>query len=417
MPTRTTRLALGLGLLLVAVLLSDPVSSAARPSLAAYRGLGSWLDIYETDALDDPEGTVLAMKSYGVRTIFIETSNYNRAKAILYPDLVGAFLDAAHREGMRVVAWYLPDFARLKRDLERSMAATLFRSASGQRFDSFALDIEASVVEDPAARSRRLLALSAEIRAAVGPSYPLGAITPNPVRLATDTGFWPDFPYGALTQYFDVFVPMDYFGSVAGGLRGAHDYTAQAIDLIREGTGDPTVPIHVIGGIADDLNDREVRGFVHAVRERGVLGASLYNFSVTGSEDWAEMRSVPVNPRGSPALPVLLGDQRELGNIPGSDRTHPQEVFYVTGGQAGSFDLSYQGFDVQTEEVQLWVNWRPVGPLDRSRGNAWSTTRIVRVADSFLKDAGTNYIAFVAAGRYPDWSTWGVRAVTLTPAA
>jgi hypothetical protein len=297
------------------------------------------------------------------------------------------------------------------------MAAIHFHSSTGQRVDSFGLDIEARVVTDPATRTRRLLTLSRWIRDAVGPRYPLGAITPNPIGLDTNPGFWPNFPYERLTGYFDVFVPMVYFGSVAQGLQAAHDYTARAIDLIREHTGDPTVPIHVIGGLAGNMDGAEVRGFVHAVREKGVIGASLYNFSEMDTSDWGEMRNVPVNPRESPALPVAVGDQAELGNIPGSDRTHPQEVFYATGGTPGTWDLSFQAFDVQPGEVQLWVNWQEVAELDATQPGSWSASQTVQVEDSLVRNRGTNYIQFVATGTFPNWSEWGVRGMSMEPVA
>jgi hypothetical protein len=207
---------------------------------------------------------------------------------------------------------------------------------------------------------------------------------------------------------------MVYFGSVAQGLRAHHDYTARAIDLIREHTGDPTFPIHVIGGLAENLDGAEVSGFIHAVRERGVIGASLYNFSEMGPSDWAEMRSVPVNPRESPALPVALGDQQELGNIPGSDRTHPQEVFYETEGAPGTWDLSFEAFDVQPGEVQLWVNWQEVAELDATEAGSWGESQTLQIDDSLLHNHTTNYIQFVATGTFPAWSKWGVRNVGMT---
>lgn len=88
----------------------SPAYSSGRPSLPAYRGLASWVDIYETAALANPQGTVGIMAANEVRTIFLETSNYSRPKSIFDPEAVSGFIDAAHARGMRVVAWYLPSF-------------------------------------------------------------------------------------------------------------------------------------------------------------------------------------------------------------------------------------------------------------------------------------------------------------------
>lgn len=65
------------------------------------------------------------------------------------------------------------------------------------------------------------------------------------------------------------------------------------IRLIRERTRDPSVPIHVIGGIGGAAGKAETRGFVHAVRERHPIGASYYTFPLISDPEWAELRKVP----------------------------------------------------------------------------------------------------------------------------
>jgi len=119
------------------------------------------------------------MAPKGVRTLYLETGNYRQKTDLVRPAALARFIDAAHAAGIRVVAWYLPSFASPARDLRRSLAAIRFRTAAGGRFDSFALDIEASVVTPASVRNTRLLRLSAQIRAAVGPRYSLGAIIPS----------------------------------------------------------------------------------------------------------------------------------------------------------------------------------------------------------------------------------------------
>ena len=69
--------------------------------------------------------------------------------------LVGNILRRAHRHGVQVVAWYLPHFADVDRDLRHVRAMYEFRSR-GERFDGIALDLEwTSDVKDPAKRNRR----------------------------------------------------------------------------------------------------------------------------------------------------------------------------------------------------------------------------------------------------------------------
>jgi hypothetical protein len=414
---RVARAVLAAGLILAAVagIRAAAEDSGARPSVLAYRGLGTWVDIYDAELWNDPPAAVQAMQADGVRTIYLQSSNFSHAD-IEFPTLFGEFVDTAHGAGMRVVAWYLPSLAHLKVDFRKSMAAIVYRSVAGSGVDSFALDIESRVVTDPTVRTDRLLTLSQRIREAVGPGYPLGAITPNAVSLAKPTSFWPDFPYESLTQYYDVFLPMCYSGTFATGTQAVHDYAANCARLVRAGTGNPTVRIHQIGGVADDYDAAEIEGFVHAVREYGLMGGSLYDFMTT--EDpaaWDLLRTIPVNPRESPPLPMPIGSPDAVGNIARGDRTHPKEVFYLASSGPGAFNLTYQGFDLGSGEVTLSVNWQLVKTIGKGPAGTWTRTRTIFIADEFLLDDGSNLVGFTAAGDYPNWSTWGVRAVSLSP--
>lgn len=390
--------------------------AAPRPSLLAYRGLGTWVDLYDPELWERPEAAVQAMKTLGVRTLYLETANYRIGRALFRPRRMDRFIEEAHRLGIRVVAWYLPGLDDLERDFRRSLAAIDHRTPSGQGFDGFALDIEASVVSDPGVRTARALRLSERIRAAVGPEEALGAIIPSPRGMELRPTYWPGFPYAELAAIYDVFLPMGYFSWRTSTAAGAHDYTARVVRILREETGDPSIPIHLIGGIADAVDRAEARAFVRAARERGVLGASLYDFATSSSEDWAELRAAPVNPRQSPPLPVPVESSVALGNVPGGDRSHPREVFFVAGGRAGAGTLQFEAFDVQAGEVRVFVNWRFLAQVAPTGALAWSERRALPVPDALLRDSGPNYVQFVASGQYPRWSVWGVRAVSLVSA-
>ena len=265
-----------------------------EPGPGAYRGLGTWVDIFESDVWANPEAAIARMDELGVQTLYLQTSNYTRATTpIVFPEATGRFLDAAHARDIHVVAWYLPGFDDVKRDLELSMAAIEFESENGERFDSFGMDIESVEVADPAARTAALLRLSRQLRAEVGEEYPLGAITPNPVRVATDTPYWPGFPYAELARIYDVMVPMIYFGAVAEGKQHAFEYTREGIRIVRAGVKDPGVPIHAIGGLGESLTPAEVRGFLKAAHREDAIGASIYNYSTTSDADWVELADAP----------------------------------------------------------------------------------------------------------------------------
>jgi hypothetical protein len=384
--------------------------SGAVDAPDVYRGLGTWIDIYD-DAWENPGTAVRKMAARGIRTLYLQTSNFSRGRPFVHREGVAAFLDAAARRGIRTVAWYLPGFRDAELDLKRSLEAIRFRTDAGNAFDSFAMDIESPEVVRVSARTDRTIRLSERLRRVVGQDYPLGAIIPSPLRMRVDHRYWPRFPYRALARIYDVILPMTYFTFRVSGGEGAHAYTAKNIDIIRRETGDRSVPIHVIGGIG--AKREEAAGFVRAVRERGVIGASFYTFPLTPHEAWEALRYVRPNPVQRPALPVPLPFDGPLGNVPYEETTHPKEVVFRVGGRNARYRLSYEGFDLDDGEVTILVNWSPMGAAEPTPGSIWSEPRTVAIPQHALRPDGVNYIAFVAEGQDPYWSTWGVRAVRL----
>jgi hypothetical protein len=271
---------------LAALLLTLPASgrSASFHRTSPFAGLGTWVDIY-SPAWNDPETAVATMAEHGVKTLYLETGNYKHTAPVFRPDIAGRFIDAAHAAGIKVVAWYLPGLLVLDRDAARAHGAIRFRSATGQRFNGFALDIEATLVKSLPLRDRRLLALSARIRYSVSKRYWLGAITPSPVGMSPY--YWPDIPYSDLTRYYKAFLPMAY--SSLRGIHGIGDtraYLAATVSQIRTASGDPSFPIHLIGGLTGSLGGKEMAGFMRAVATTRLAGYSLYAFDRTTAAAW-----------------------------------------------------------------------------------------------------------------------------------
>jgi hypothetical protein len=276
-------------------------SASPRPH-SPYAGLGTWLDIYATSSWLDPRREVAEMARDGARTLYLQTGNYEQQVDLVRRRMLGRFVDAAHAVGLRVVAWYLPSFANPVQDERRSLAAIRFRSAHGERFDAFALDIEASLARPVSLRNRRLLRLSDELRAAAGPRYALGAIIPSPVGMRRHPDYWPRFPYRPLARFYNVFLPMAY--STDAGVRGSRAtraYMAADVAAVRTHTGNPHVPVHLIGGIAGTMGARETAGFMRAVADCAPLGYSLYEFPITSGAAWKALAAPPAARAGDVA--------------------------------------------------------------------------------------------------------------------
>jgi hypothetical protein len=225
------------------------------------------------------------MAEHGVKTLYLETGNYSHVASVYRPVQAARFIDAAHAAGVRVVAWYLPGFVNLKKDLAKARGAIRFRSSTGQGFDGFALDVEATMVKPLSLRNHRLLNLSMRIRHLVHRHYPLGAITPSPVGMSPY--FWPDIPYSSLTHYYKAFLPMAYFTMRNIQSRaGARSFLMSTVSQVRAASGDSKFPIHLIGGLSGSMGRKATVGFVQAVAATKPFGFSLYAFGQTTDATW-----------------------------------------------------------------------------------------------------------------------------------
>jgi hypothetical protein len=265
-----------------------------RSVLTAYRGLGAWIDVYDWSEMFNEDATsrltvadIDRMATEGVQTLYVQTSKSESPTDILESSRLLPLIARAKVHRMTVVAWYLPHLEDPALDLRRLIA-----SARLTGVDSVAVDIESQKVADVAERNRRLLALTAELRAAL-PSMPIGGIVYPPI--VTDVlnrRLWPDFPWRQLAPSYDVWLPMNYqsFRKAETGYRDGYRYTAENVDRMRANLGDPNVPVHVIGGIADDTSAGDVAGMLRAAVERKALGGSLYDYRTTPPELWATLR-------------------------------------------------------------------------------------------------------------------------------
>ena len=273
---------------LAIALLPGSASARSARSVDAYEGLATWVDMYDEKPWKHPEETIGRLRRKGVRTLYLQTSNWQARHDIENRKAIGRFLDAAHAADIRVVAWYVPSFWKHRVDLRRTLEALQLRSPEGRTFDSFAMDIEAVNLGNIRKRNERLMWLTKQVRAAVGPDYSLGAIIPDPKTQR----YWPRFPYRRVARYYDVFLPMSYFTFRTKGYRNVYRYTRDSLEIIRRRTGRDDVPIHIIGGLAGYASKPDVKAFTKGVRKHGAVGASLYDLPLMTPADWGVMSNV-----------------------------------------------------------------------------------------------------------------------------
>lgn len=275
-------------------------AQAPRPGVGAYAGGGAWIDRYDYARLDDPEGAVADMAAHGVRTLYLETASWKVARNvdIVAPDATARLIVAAHANGIRAVAWYLPGLVDRRLDMRRIKAALGFATPDGQHFDSFALDIEANTLNPVWRRNLSLIKLTRDLRRAAGERYALGAIVPDQLSTSYGHVLWPYFPYAAIAKYYDVFLPMAYssFGRGKGAKR-VYSYTLANLLFVRAATHRR---VHIIGGLTGSLRSSEQAAVARAARDGGAYGVSLYKYMDYNTGSWAALASFDADV--SPAL-------------------------------------------------------------------------------------------------------------------
>jgi hypothetical protein len=267
------------------------VIGQVRPSITAFRGLGTWVDRFElesgTPTFLDPEETAPLMKAHGVKTLYLQTGKFNSDVDVIFPDVQGRWLEAAHAQGIRVVGWYFPGYGSdLDKDVRRTLAIATFESPAGQHFDALGIDIERRGTLTPPTFNTDVTTHLRRVRAGVGPAYPISAIVQAPIAMELNPDF-AGFPWRSVGVYADVVQPMGYWTfrttCPSEPRHCPYGYSRGNVDLAQRFTG---LPAHEVGGIHREPAGRfvtvaEVRDFVRGTNDAGAIGGSLYDYERT----------------------------------------------------------------------------------------------------------------------------------------
>lgn len=262
-----------------------PQPAPSGRDISAYAGMGTWIDLYDWGKPNTSSiaRLVEVMALRGVKTLYLQTGRWNLPEDIGGADSIGQFIDLSHANGIRVIAWYLPGFGNLDLDIQRSMAAINFTSATGRRFDGFAPDIEdpRGVGRNTAAFNAGIIEYSRRLRESVPADYPLGAITLDARNNERSPHAWAGHPWVEIGNYYDVVLPMAYW-TVTKPVNCLH-HQMDAAQYMNDVVGKTKalmgkdLPVHPIGGIADCNTVEEVTAYVNVALEQKWHGISLYD--------------------------------------------------------------------------------------------------------------------------------------------
>ena len=267
-----------------------PAGSATAGSVGVYRGLGTWVDVYDWSHYKGAVPTVTPdevdkMADVGVQTLYLQTAKRDTPDPISEPELLMPLIERAHQRGLQVVAWYLPGLDDVQEDLRRLVAS------ANLPVDGIAVDIEIGKVDDDALRSQRVIELSRALHEAL-PGRTIGAIVFPAVALEViNEKLWPDFPYREIAPFYDVWLTMSYWTNrtSASGYRDAYAYTDENVRRLRNNLGQPDAPVHAIGGLGARTTEADLDGFRQAVLDVGAIGASVYDWQTTKAEQWGTL--------------------------------------------------------------------------------------------------------------------------------
>jgi hypothetical protein len=257
--------------------LPAPLPRGAKAAdLDALTGKGIWITNWANDDVD-ANAVVAKAKKAGLSSIWVRSGGSRQG--YYGGRVLPALVPAAHRAGIKVVAWDFPFLSDPVADAARAQKAL----ATG--IDAFAPDVE-TAAEGTHATSKRVTLYLSLVRSYAG-DRPVAATVPRPTPKRLKT-----FPYAAFAPYADAFVPMVYWSCNEPGLLVQQS-------LKRLGHWLPVAPVgqaydmRTDGGRAGLPTRAETWRFLDSARRGGAVGASLWTMETVGKGQWSALSAYP----------------------------------------------------------------------------------------------------------------------------
>lgn len=281
------------------VTLSSPGSSlrpvqttlqvVASPA-ALVSGKGMWVRYADVQRLGGA-AIVRRAQSLGITHLYLWVGSTYDHDGFMGGPLLDSLLPPAHRAHIAVIAWIYDTLYNPGADLALARQAADHTAPGGDRADGLALDLETDATATPAIVG----GFGQRLRSMLGPNYLLVAVTYPPQQR-------PDYPFATMARTMNVLAPMDYWHDQPQPFSPAQAaaFVTDSMTELRSATGDPNVPIAIIGQAYDMFDDgtyspsgAEDTAALRAAASGGAVGFSLYYW---GGATPAELQALGATP-------------------------------------------------------------------------------------------------------------------------
>lgn len=302
---------------------SSPAAPGALP--AVFTGAGMWIWQLSRSEGGDPAAIAARARAAGLSTVFVKSADGANVWSQFSPALVAAL----HAQGLRVCAWQFVYGA----DPNGEASAAAAGPAAGA--DCFVIDAETRYEGRYAAAQTYLAAL----RAAVGPSYPLG-LTSFPY-----VDYHPGLPFSVFLGPggAQANLPQVYWKAIGGGVDAVSARTWAQNRVYA-------VPVAPLGQAYDDPAPADIARFRQLWAAYGAGGLSWWSWQAASEQTWTAIGAPPPPATAvpDPGWPLLRlksrGDQVIWlqQHLSSEDPTVP-----VDGVFADSTDQALRGFQTR----------------------------------------------------------------------
>ncbi len=236
-------------------------------------GKGMWLIFPDWTALGTTHLLAMA-RAEGVTHIYLEVAT--TSDGFYGGRALDSFLARAHAQGIAVISWVYAALHQPAKDTATLGEVAAYTTPHGSRADGVALDLEEVLTPSTVA------AYTAAAHAAVGPQGLVVAVVYPPQ-------YGPPTPFSALAPNVQAVAPMDYWHIYEADYSYSfvYQWVANSVQLVRQRTGVPSMPVDVIAQTFDEFAGGSGKGIfsptaaelaaaIRAASKAGAVGVSFY---------------------------------------------------------------------------------------------------------------------------------------------